>query len=283
MSTLFALVRFAHFASLMTVFGASALLTQMAPVDRLGRTLDRPRLVAAAIAFVTGGLWFLFVAVEMSGGAFDGDVLARVLLATSFGHVAAWRFALLAWLCWLCIGGSEPFKTAVSGIALLLLAFTSHAAALGEPPPHYVRVAVDAAHVLAAGFWTGGLAVLAREVLATPRDTPHLIRTLKLFSRGGAIAVAVLVAAGILNGVFILGAGGRWSNAYVTLLAFKIVLAAMMVGLALTNRFGVLPGLERGDKEADETVPLTVVAELSCAVLILVIVGFLGVAPPMQM
>jgi len=98
------------------------------------------------------------------------------------------------------------------------------------------------------------------------------------------VSVAVLVAAGAANGVFILGQQGMpWNGTYVTLLALKIVLAAVMIALALTNRFGVLPALARGEDEAQDTIPLTVSAELGAAIAILVIVGFLGLTAPMQM
>ena len=56
-----------------------------------------------------------------------------------------------------------------------------------------------------------------------------------------------------------------------------------MVALALTNRFGVLPALAQGDREAADTIPLTVLAEFGAALAILLIVGFLGMTAPMQM
>ena len=110
-----------------------------------------------------------------------------------------------------------------------------------------------------------------------------LIALLKLFSRWGVVSVAVLVATGTLNAVFILDMEMSWNGPYVTWLAIKITLAAVMVALALSNKFSVLPGLEQGDREAADTIPLTVVAELSCAMAVLLIVGFLGVTAPMAM
>ncbi len=96
--------------------------------------------------------------------------------------------------------------------------------------------------------------------------------------------MAVLVAAGTASAIVILDVPGmRWSDTYVAWLAVKIVLAGLMVALALTNRFGVLPALARGEAEAQDTIPLTVLAELGAALLILLIVGFLGVTAPMQM
>jgi putative copper resistance protein D len=98
------------------------------------------------------------------------------------------------------------------------------------------------------------------------------------------VSVAVLLLAGTVNAVAILNVRGMpWTDTYVTWLAIKIVLAMVMVALALTNRFGVLPALARGEREAAETIPLTVLAELGAALAILLIVGFLGVTAPMQM
>ena len=75
--------------------------------------------------------------------------------------------------------------------------------------------------------------------------------------------MAILVVAGTLNGIAILDTRGMaWSDTYLTWLAVKLVLAGLMIALALTNRFGVLPGLARGEAEAAETLPLTVFAEL---------------------
>jgi putative copper resistance protein D len=281
----FAIVRALHFASLMAVFGASALLSQAREIMMGDAKLYRPLFVASLVALATAALWLCFVAAEMSGGTlFDMDVVAAVVAKSVYGNVFILRFALLLWLCVLCLVGSHTIKTVVAGVALALLGLVSHAAAAGAAQYTYARAAVDALHLLCAGFWVGGLVVLTPEVLAKPRDMPRLIALLKLFSRWGVVSVALLIAAGTLNGVFILDMPGMpWNGAYVTWLAIKIVLAAVMVALALTNRFGVLPGLERGEREAGETIPLTVIAELSCALLILLIVGFLGLTAPMAM
>jgi putative copper resistance protein D len=129
----------------------------------------------------------------------------------------------------------------------------------------------------------GGLVVLAPEVLAKPRDAARLIALLKLFSRWGVASVAVLIVSGMLNTVLILDIEMNRNSSYVTWLAIKITLAATMVALALSNKFNVLPGLERGDREAALTIPLTVLAELAGAMAVLLIVGFLGAIAPMAM
>ncbi|HXC53830.1 MAG TPA: CopD family protein [Rhizomicrobium sp.] len=288
MTTLFALVRALHFAGLMTVFGASALLFQARPVGVDGKALKAPLCLAALAALVTAALSLGFVAQDMTGDARafgDLHMLAAVVTASFYGKIFLWRIFLLLGLCLACAApGFHLPKALVAGAALALPGLTSHAAAAGPAQYEVARAGIDALHLLAAGFWVGGLVVLAREMLARPRDTQRLVALLRLFSRWGTVSVAVLLAAGTLNAVAILAPQGmRWSETYITLLALKIVLAAVMVALALTNRFGVLPGLARGEPEAEDTIPLTVLAELSCAVLILLLVGFLGLTAPMQM
>ncbi len=287
MTAAFALVRALHFASLMGVFGTAALLFQACGVADAA-PWRRPLAAAALLALATAAANLCFAAAEVTGdpaAAIDIRALATVVTQTAYGHILLLRLLALAGLLLVCLAdGAFALKTALAGAALALLGLTSHAAASGPPQYAYARAGVDALHLLTAGFWVGGLAVLVREVMVRPRNMARLIALLRLFSRWGAVSVAVLIAAGAANAVLILGQGGmRWSQVYVTWLAVKIVLAALMVALALTNRFGVLPGLARGDKEAADTIPLTVIAELSCAAAILLVVGFLGVTAPMEM
>jgi copper resistance protein D len=284
-SILFAFSRAIHFASLMTVFGASA----FAVLARLeSGVLRRPLIWASVAALASAILCLGFASAEIAGdpgAAFDPHLIAKVAMQTAYGHVFFVRAAPLAGVCALCIyDAPSSARAAAAGTALALLGLTSHAAASGPPQYEYLRAATDAAHLLAAGFWTGGLVALVPAALAKPRDTAMLANLLQIFSRAGMFAVAILVVAGTLNGIFILGvAGMAWSGAYVTWLAVKLVLAGLMIALALTNRFGLMPALKRGDAEAVETIPLTVIAELSCAALILLAVGFLGITAPMAM
>jgi putative copper resistance protein D len=282
-TAVFAVVRALHFASLMGVFGAAALLFQ-APAG--GAWARRPLLIAAAIALVTSVLCLCFASAEMTGdpaAVVDVQVVSTVALATFYGQIFFLRLLLLIGLLLVCFGERAfALKAVVAGVALALVSLTSHAAASGDA--YWLHAGADALHLLTAGFWVGGLVVLVREVLVSSRDGTRLSGLLRTFSRWGAASVAVLIAAGTANGVFILGAPGmRWSATYITLLAIKVVLAAVMVALALTNRFGVLPGLERGETEAGETIALTVTAELVFAGVVLLIVGFLGVVSPMDM
>lgn len=286
----FALVRAVHFASLMALFGSCSFgwIAQTSLGRDLG--LSRSLLVARASAALAAAILLVgFVAGEMTGSStpFVPAAAGQVLRDTLYGRVALLRMALLVsflLVAWLFPAARQVAGAVLGGIALALLGLTSHAAAAGAAPLTFFYAAIDAAHLLTAGFWVGGLLTLIAVVRRQPRDTEMHVALLRLFSRWGVASVAILVAAGTMNGIEILYMPGmRWSATYLTLLAAKLVLAGLMIALALTNRFGVLPGLVRSDREAAETLPFTLFAELGSALLILIIVGFLGLTAPMQM
>jgi len=290
MTLAFALVRAAHYLSLMTIFGAEALralfVARLRPVpeDRLPADVFH---WAAAIAFITAIAWLALTMAQATGDPaafFDGHMLAVTTTETSFGpflvaRIAACGFLLVATF----VPGTARARLLLSGFALADIAFTSHAAA-SNIFVSWVRVANDATHLLAAGFWIGSLVALAPFVIAHRREPDRLVPPLKVFSRYGLLAVALLVIAGTINGVLILYADpARWSPTYLTLLAIKLVLAALMVALALANRFSLLPGVSAGNVEAEHNLVGSVIAEIVTGAIIVVIVGFLGILPPLAM
>lgn len=271
----------------MIVFGAETMQALVSRLpSRLEAALPRPTLEGAvALAFVTGLLWIVAAAAQMSGdgsGLSIPSAITAMLRETFFGHVAIARLALIAILFPLLRAKAlGPARVGVSGLALSAIALTSHAAAAGDPAFLFVRAAVDAVHLLAAGFWAGGLVLLLFLMLRHRMPTGAVLPALRLFSFWAILAVAALVAAGSLNGYFVLfGAHARWSPTYLGLLTAKIVLAALMVSLALANRFSLLPEIAAGKTEAQETLFASTVAELVVGALIVAIIGFLGILSP---
>jgi putative copper export protein len=289
MSLLFAVISALHFASLMTAFGASAFCVLLPGIVlpggmRLGTEIR----IAAGVALLTAIVLLMLSTANMTdtpAAAVDPAELWNVVANTFYGHVFIGRLALLVTLIGLLIWRGPSMLSAITaGAALALLGLVSHAATMGELSSLSVRAACDGLHLLAAGFWVGSLVVLVHEVLTTPQDNARLIVLLRRFSRFATIAVGVLVIAGAFNGLFVLYMPGvEWSGSYLGWLAAKLVTAAILIALALTNRFGILPALVRGEREAAESIALTVVTELSCAILVLIFVGFLGETAPMAM
>src|SRR5258708_5654729 len=112
-----------------------------------------------------------------------------------------------------------------------------------------IHVTSDAAHLLAAGAWLGGLLPLGfilvhygREI-ETARAT-DLDEILLRFSGMGYVAVATLIGSGLLNGWFLIGnVAGLFATPYGQLLIVKRVLFAGMLALAVSNRFWIVPAL----------------------------------------
>src|SRR6185436_15657521 len=108
----------------------------------------------------------------------------------------------------------------LAAIALALPAATSHAAAASPAGFTVFGATLDAVHLSTAGFWIGGLAVLA---ILFRRKEPNILLALSLFSDWAMIAVLLLVMTGLINGASILlGDAGAPSLVYLTVLGIKL-------------------------------------------------------------
>lgn len=289
MTASLAIVRAFHFASLMAIFGGSAYLLllhgKLQTVPRSAPSLQKGFAFAAGLALLTGVLWLCLAAGQMSGdwrAVFDMPTVERVVRDTRFGAISASRLVGLALLLILSIGMRARRTAALvllSGILLASLGLTSHAAASADGFAAYTRAANDAVHLLTAGFWIGGLLVLAMlvpEHLETPAD---LLAPLRLFSVWGTYAVAALVLTGLVNAIVILGLSSPRLSIYRGLLAVKVVLAFGMITLAIINRLRIAPVLARDDS-APQRLTQTVTGELALGIVVIAAAGLLGLLPP---
>jgi copper transport protein len=130
----------------------------------------------------------------------------------------------------------------VAGAIVFTPGLSGHASVTGIG-----SVIADAAHVLAAATWTGGLAfVVAALVMAGARRWPLAAVAVPRFSATAVVSVAVLLAAGAVNGYLQVRAWrGLWETEYGVLLLVKIGLVLPLLALgAYNNRFAV-PRLRR--------------------------------------
>jgi putative copper resistance protein D len=248
------LIRFAHFASVMLLFGASVFLAALAPPalrTALARPLRRLMIGAALVAAASAVLWLLIEGAEMGGDwsdAIDPSVVSSVLYDTAFGHV--WQARLVLALALIVAALWRPFLaptvTAVlAGLLLASLGLVGHAA-MREGAPGLIGRANQALHLLAGGFWLGALAPLVYCLgrLREPALKQDAAVALRRFSGFGHVAVAIVLATGVVNTFTILG---RWptgfSSPYQASLAMKIATVAAMVLLALFNRYRLVPRL----------------------------------------
>lgn len=239
----------------MLAFGSSAYLRLYAPGElrrTLAPTIRRLAIAASLIVLATAVLWLAREAASMAedpGAALDPGTIGAVLADTAFGR--AWILHLVLAVAFVAATVFAPrdawtTMAVLSGLVLASLGLVGHAAMQAGVEGALHR-ANHAAHLLAAGAWIGGLIpfvmclhVYARDVLR--RDA---VDAMMRFSFWGHFVVAALVATGVVN---IALTSGRAplppSTPYRALIDLKIVVVAAMIGLAIVNRYVLVPRLK---------------------------------------
>lgn len=200
-------------------------------------------LVVASIAEAAG-------AMTRALGTFDVGLLPEYLLGTQHGRAVLARAALAAPLAWLAVQERSSAQWgrawyAALGLGLLLtFSLTSHAAGMRSVP----AVAADLIHLVGAAAWAGGLLYLAWSSVwpdRAPAAHPVAVAVGRV-SRIGLVCVAVIVATGICAAVVHLwGLRALTESAYGRTLLVKIAFVLVALGLAVVNRWVLVPGVSR--------------------------------------
>ena len=281
MTLIFAITRWLNEAGLMALYG-DAVLAHL--LRGHFPTLPRGgwRRIAAPMVLITALLWLCLVAAQMAGdtGAMTNPaVLMQVVTQTLFGQVFVARLVLLLLLALSVFLDWRPMLVALfSGIGLVTIAFTSHAAQASPANFTAIGITSDGLHLLTGGFWIGGLAMLAG-LFARRVETGPLAGAVGIFSQTGMIAVTVLVLTGMLNGASILlGGAGADAPLYLGVLGAKLTLVLAMIGLALFNQFRLLPKLAESNNR--EQLFRHVRWELGLGLCVILLAALLSLLPP---
>jgi putative copper resistance protein D len=259
-----AAARWLHFVATMLLFGGSLFPfyawgggTSAPPsvINAMRVVLRFAVCIAALSAFIWAGALLVNISGDV-GSLIDSETLSAFLFQTGFGKVWALRLLLVVATLIVAFAAkhmlfSRNFPTAfVAFFAALLLvsqAWIGHAvAASGEAAS--IGVAGYGMHVLGAGAWLGGLMPLWLLLKDRGgRDAPgeaNLRHALHRFSAVGVVAIAAILAGGLIN------VWGRWHSLDALLagnwgriLAGKAFLFALLLGLAIQNRFFLMPQL----------------------------------------
>jgi putative copper resistance protein D len=245
------LCRLLQFASAMLLFGISIFQSKLAPaalahaLDGSLRQLSKP---VAIVCLATMIGWLLLASGEMGEGwpdVWNPSAVLSVLLDTDFGRVWQWRLGLAVVLVGVLIFGRDDYWLAVALLAALTLGslgFVGHAVmrmgALG-----WLNRLSHVMHLLAAGFWLGSLVPLIASLRLTNDQaaSANALLALRRFSSLGQIAVTTVLGTGVVNSWLVLDAWPIGSSPYQALLLAKIAVVAIMVALALANRYLLLP------------------------------------------
>ena len=178
--------------------------------------------------------------------------------------------------------------TVLTAVLLASLAGVGHTQ-VHEGVTAIVHVTADAVHLLAAGAWLGrllppGMVVVSSRAKQLSDDDAVLV--LSRFSGMAYLAVAALVASGLINGWFLVGSlSALIGTTYGELLLLKLGLFGLMLCLAASNRFWLVPALAKAATISQSDLALArlrrnTLAEQILGVLVVGIVSLLGTLSP---
>lgn len=302
--TLIVAVRWALYIDLGLLFGLPLFaLYALGGDEAHGRYLAwKPTVCLLALAGVAISLFgFALQTAAMAGASMwqiDGEIVAMVLRETPLGLAFQVRGAALATVIIgisLSSWANRPaqwISTLGGGVALATLAWSGHSAA-GTGSAGWFHLGAGILHLLAAGAWLG--AILAFLVLISGKKASsditriHLAhRALEGFAVVGTVVVAVIVATGLINSLFLVGPEHvlqLGASLYGQILIAKLALFAAMLGMATINRYRLSPALGRALGSAVEAPTIgrlrkSLLIEGGIALTIFALVGWLGTLSP---
>lgn len=304
-SNWYVLVRWLGFLALLGVLGATMFLLAVLPAFGRG-AVPRPGALSRHLS---------------AGAAAFGRVAALALLVVGFARLLAqgatmltatdpvtpeWLSALVGGTMWgkgwllqmtagavAWIGFRALERRSTLGARLLILlaalglalapALSGHA--IATIPRTGIAVAADWAHVLAAGGWMGGLAVLLlvglrvihREVAAD--RGPLVAQLVQAFSPPALLLGGVVVGTGLVGAwLHLERLAALWSTSYGQTLLVKLALVAVLFALGGLNFLRVRRTL--GTDAATATLRRSAGAELTVGIVVLVVTAILVALPP---
>ncbi|GGE21951.1 copper transport protein [Gemmobacter megaterium] len=262
------LARAAMAIALVVAVGGAA-FGAMAPVPQDAR---RPLIGAAAVALLAAPAYLGLHGLDALGAGFAALATPAPWIAaagTSFGPSVAMAMAAAL----LAVAGLWARSAAVLALVLLGVSYAASGHAGAAWPQALTRPLV-AVHLIALTLWIGALIPLA---LSLHTDTTGLRR----FSAAIPFAVILLAGSGIALATVQLGGDvAHWRAPYARILAAKLVLLAVVLALAASNRWRLTAPVLAGDAQAVRRMRRGIALELLCAVAILGLTAGWRFTPP---
>lgn len=290
MDLILTLGRFAQFLCALLLWGLAIFRAGLLPPGWRTATVRPARRIGLALAVVNllaAICWFAAQAAIIGDGpdslATPG-YLVSLVTGTHFGRAFALHLALAALLVAVSVTGGARTVAFAAAANLVSLSPLGHAA-MHSGLTGGLHLTADALHLLAAGFWVGGLIGLlpCLSVLPDPVAGPVAGQVLRRFSRTGHFAVALVLASGFANSLFILWdrPAAVLSAAYLGLLGAKLLGVLVMILLALHNRYVLVPCLKLDPERGVRALRRGTLAEIGLALAVLALVSLLGTMSPL--
>lgn len=256
------LCRFFHFVAVMFMFGLSfsaAILAKDKFIPLIQVRLRPALAISTVTVFITTYLWMAVQSGIMGDGWEDAwsFEIWKAVLGTSFGQVWQWQLALATVALAVLFIHQRYIRNfsllIVASIMLILHASIGHGAMFTGSEAIFYKVN-QSIHLISAAYWFGGLwpfvACLQflrnKDELADGMIKP-IIGTMKRFSLFGHIAVLLVTITGIISAVMLIPGWSavQLSSEYQSMLWLKISLVVLMLGLAVINRYVLVPHIRK--------------------------------------
>lgn len=232
--------RFVSTLGILVVFGALALISVGWPEGPEYIVTVRFLRTIWAIALAGTVLYVIALAADVTGTSFGSAVSPTAWLdlldAGWTGRGALLRLAAVAASGMVALRPeriidptSAMWAWAVPGVAVLSVALSRV-----EAPYAAIGFLLGALHALGAAVWFGGVALVARVVLAGPGDD-DLVQATRTFSRISVPAIALTCATGIAQMIRLDG-GELFSSGHGRAVLLKAITVAVMIAVALAAR-----------------------------------------------
>lgn len=250
LATTWIALRFVHFVAIMVAMGCAISAGGLAPASfkhALARRLWPLWRVALIANVVSAGTMLAIQGGMMASGWPDvvSPSIWQAVLTTQFGGV--WLWQILLSVISLVVFLLKPYRATALLLVLLLaqmvlLAGVGHAVMAEGVRGIFQRIN-HATHLLSAAWWMGGLLplLMCMRMAQKPRWRESAIRAMMRFSRYGHLAVALVIVTGIINTLLIAGVPWPLDSRYLNMLWVKAGLVAVMVAIALYNRYVLVP------------------------------------------
>lgn len=264
-----------HLAGYFSAFGAMFL-----PVGLLGgervHGLKHLAWAGFGLALLAGAAWFLLQTAYFASAQNIADVITAAPLVafhTRFGGLLLGRLALLL-LAVLLLHGKQQRVAALLGFGgVVAEAWLGHGGAMigGEGD---VLLGTAILHLAAAALWLGTLPALLLAIARLPNPGPLARR----YSPLGMACVAVLLLTALVQYILLIGRpAALFNSGYGALALVKMLLLALLIGLAARNRQRLVPALP----SSRPVLLWSIGAEMLLGLLVLVAAGILlQLAPP---
>ncbi|MFJ1229955.1 copper homeostasis membrane protein CopD [Yersinia proxima] len=291
LATLFILCRFLHFLAVMLMFGISIFTALLAP-DRFSSILKNrlsSLLIFSTFLGLASAIGLLAIQAGMMGDGWSDTYRLSVwwaVLGTRFGEIWQWHLGLSILSMWVVLLGTTRlyYRLMVGCSTLLLasLAFTGHAA-MHDGVVGWIHQTNQILHLLSAGYWLGCLPALLVCLAYTARNDVkrEAITTLIRFSSWGHLAVALVLATGVINSIIILRETSlTLTSAYQMLLLSKVILVLLMIIIAVINRYLIVPMLRKLPVKAHHWLVINSYVEIILGAAVLLLVSIFATMAP---